>query len=144
MRLAGKTSGAQVPLLETGVMPGRMAATMGFGKEPASGVYSDDLIHAPVRVQSRKKCNENYSRHGVAITENMLCAGYDRGGVDTCQGESGGPLVVRVGSEWKLLGVTSKGRGCARPGLYGVYASGNSDGNRKVSLSGKRSCQSGR
>jgi len=46
-----------------------------------------------------------------------VCAGYEQGGVDTCQGDSGGPFV----ESGELIGITSFGEGCARPGYYGVY-----------------------
>lgn len=38
------------------------------------------------------------------------------------QGDSGGPLVSKNGSVWVQGGVVSFGRGCAEPGIPGVYA----------------------
>jgi secreted trypsin-like serine protease len=53
----------------------------------------------------------------------MLCAGYPQGGTDTCEGDSGGPLLAaRPGGELRLVGATSFGHGCAQPGKPGVYA----------------------
>ena len=63
----------------------------------------------------------------------MVCAGFDAGGVDTCQGDSGGgplaastqdplPASANDPSQWRLMGITSWGDGCARPKKPGVYA----------------------
>jgi secreted trypsin-like serine protease len=52
----------------------------------------------------------------------QVAAGFAEGGVDTCQGDSGGPLLVpAAGGEFRLVGDTSYGRGCAEPGYPGVY-----------------------
>jgi hypothetical protein len=48
----------------------------------------------------------------------MTCAGFPTGGVDTCNGDSGGPLLVN-GIE---AGITDWGTGtCGEAGTYGVY-----------------------
>lgn len=43
------------------------------------------------------------------------------GGIDACSGDSGGPLVCDVNGEATLIGIVSRGTGCAledHPGLY--------------------------
>lgn len=49
----------------------------------------------------------------------MICAQQPGGGIDACQGDSGGGLTTpaRV-----LVGVVSFGIGCGRPSHSGVYA----------------------
>ena len=43
--------------------------------------------------------------------------------IDTCQADSGGPLMMfRSDTKvWELVGITSFGQGCARPSYAGVY-----------------------
>ncbi|CAB1313538.1 unnamed protein product [Coregonus sp. 'balchen'] len=45
----------------------------------------------------------------------VLCAGPERGGKDTCQRDSGGPLICpREDGHWAMVGFTSWGKGCGR------------------------------
>lgn len=43
-------------------------------------------------------------------------------GRDTCQMDSGGPLAHKNNGKFELVGLTSRGRGCALPDYPGVYA----------------------
>ena len=52
----------------------------------------------------------------------MVCAGFQSGGVDTCFGDSGGPLEAPLqGGGYRLVGITGWGKGCAEAGFPGVY-----------------------
>jgi len=50
----------------------------------------------------------------------MVCAGVPGGGKDSCNGDSGGALVVKKSG--KQVGIVSWGIGCAKPDFPGVYA----------------------
>jgi secreted trypsin-like serine protease len=52
----------------------------------------------------------------------MVCAGYPQGGTDTCEGDSGGPLLAPVKAGFRLAGATSFGAGCGQAGKPGMYA----------------------
>ena len=66
---------------------------------------------------------------GEFLTGNMICAGVASGQRSSCNGDSGGPLMVRDGNgRWLQVGVVSWGRAplgsaqrCGHPQLYSVY-----------------------
>jgi len=74
------------------------------------------LRHASVPVTDVAYCRRAYPVK--LVPDVMICAGFEHGGVDTCQGDSGGALLVNN----KLVGVTSFGQGCALAGFPGVYS----------------------
>ena len=77
------------------------------------------LQQAQISVQSDATCSALY---GADFSNaSMLCAGPLAGGVDSCYGDSGGPLTVRDGATRTLAGAVSWGFGCAAPSNPGVY-----------------------
>nr|XP_022904675.1 cationic trypsin-like [Onthophagus taurus] len=51
-----------------------------------------------------------------------FCAGYLSGGIDSCRGDSGGPLIaLGPNSRYYLIGITSFGFDCAQPKRLGIY-----------------------
>ncbi|CAN8175921.1 unnamed protein product [Coccothraustes coccothraustes] len=82
------------------------------------------LQEAKVRLIDVQLCNSS-RWYGGAVHPQDLCAGYPRGGIDTCQGDIGGPLVCKDHAEenfW-LVGLASWGRGCARARRPGIFTS---------------------
>ncbi|XP_038009521.1 acrosin-like [Motacilla alba alba] len=94
----------------------------GWRATPDSGHPRLVLQEAKVRLIDVQLCNSS-RWYGGAVHPQDLCAGYPRGGIDTCQGDIGGPLVCkdRVGDYFWLVGLASWGKGCVgekRPGVF--------------------------
>ncbi|TNM94078.1 hypothetical protein fugu_002254 [Takifugu bimaculatus] len=78
-------------------------------------------IHLPIAEED--VCRSSTS---IRITDNMFCAGYkpeDNKRGDACEGDSGGPFVMKHPEEnrWYQMGIVSWGEGCDRDGKYGFY-----------------------
>ena len=100
-----------------------MGLVVGWGKwNEKSDVYSSKLQKVRLSIIENKNCKNWFKMAGqeIAINDEIICAGYKDGGKDACHGDSGGPLLAKISSEWSVIGVVSTGIGCARPLLPGL------------------------
>lgn len=79
------------------------------------------LREVTVPVVAKDLCRRWFAPKDMQLGDNMLCAGYEKGGRDACSGDSGGPLTLRNGTRWTLVGVISTGVACAKPRKPGIY-----------------------
>ncbi|HSD24969.1 MAG TPA: serine protease [Solirubrobacterales bacterium] len=101
--------------------PGSSVEISGWGTTSESATNTQDTLRAAtVDVLNDSSCSSAYGSDYDPST--MLCAGFQSGGVDTCSGDSGGPLQAPVGGGvYRLVGITGWGDGCARANAPGVY-----------------------
>jgi trypsin len=98
---------------------GTLETIVGWGVTEEGGDLPDRLQAARVPVTTDEYCAGAYSDFDPRT---MVCAGFPQGGVDTCQGDSGGPMFGKTSvGALRVVGTTSFGEGCARPGKPGVY-----------------------
>jgi secreted trypsin-like serine protease len=99
---------------------GTLETIVGWGVTEEDGDQPDNLQEARVPITTDQYCAGAYSDFDA---KTMVCAGFPQGGVDTCQGDSGGPMFGKNSAgALRVVGTTSFGEGCARPGRPGVYA----------------------
>lgn len=92
----------------------------GWGEIPTKGFFSHVKKIVPLPYWNRERCQKVYQYN--YIPENVICAGGEEG-IDTCRGDSGGPLT-RVGETIELWGVTSHGNiHCGTKNSPGIYTS---------------------
>ncbi|XP_071550912.1 chymotrypsinogen A-like isoform X2 [Panulirus ornatus] len=103
---------------------GATATATGWGALQYGGYEAKVLQEVELDVWGNSACQaawrEKFQDQGFTLLSSQVCAvGLDK---DTCSGDSGGPLIVKVSGRWELLGVTSYGFECAVKGLPGVYS----------------------
>ena len=105
---------------------GKKSTMTGWGLDRRGGRVQEVLKEVNAPILSNEKCTEWFRSNGnyEDITDRMVCAGISNGGRDTCQADSGGPLVSRLDTNGRfaLVGVTSWGHGCGDKNQPGVYA----------------------
>ncbi|MFH4978209.1 hypothetical protein AB6A40_004918 [Gnathostoma spinigerum] len=92
-----------------------------WGKTAWDGEKSTALKEIHVPIISPLICNSPFYYFGQMDILSMICAGYGEGGMDSCKGDSGGPLMCEVNGKWELHGLVSWGDGCAKRNRPGVY-----------------------
>lgn len=92
---------------------GKPATVIGFGATKFKGEISTRLQSASVEVRPNSDCEAGYGKLNSTI---HICAG--RAGRDSCNGDSGGPLLVGN----TVVGVVSFGYQCGQEGYPGVYS----------------------
>jgi secreted trypsin-like serine protease len=102
--------------------PDSLQDISGWGSTETSGGV-DSLLAASVPIVSDTDCGAPAIYGSDFDPATMVCAGFlGAGGVDTCSGDSGGPLQAPLeGGGYRLIGLTSWGFGCAEPDAPGVY-----------------------
>lgn len=112
-----------------------IATVLGWGHNSFGGTLQTVLQEAQVPLVENTACDRAYKSLGSydrefpqGVNEQFVCAGnITDGGVDACQQDSGGPLVVSVErgrqTYYELVGVVSFGVGCGSAAFPGVYAS---------------------
>ena len=83
--------------------------------------YSHGLREVRVPVVADDVCIHDYGkkRGGKVSPDVMICAGQT--GLDSCAGDSGGPLFAATADGYVQVGIVSWGSGCAAPERPGVY-----------------------
>uniref|UniRef100_A0A4X1VTC5 tissue kallikrein n=2 Tax=Sus scrofa TaxID=9823 RepID=A0A4X1VTC5_PIG len=96
--------------------PGTCCRVSGWGTTTSPQVtFPQTLQCANIPLRSDEECRQVYPGK---ITPNMLCAGTKKGGKDSCEGDSGGPLICNG----MLHGIISWGDfPCGQPNRPGVY-----------------------
>jgi len=129
-----------LPDKEWNLEPGTSLAVVGNGYVNYDTSATTNVLQTvEVPFISLETCKEWL--RGYTVTEDMLCAGFEKGGKDACVGDSGGPLFLPgktnrrrrdVGANststadsdtaTTLIGVVSWGINCAKANTPGVYA----------------------
>ncbi len=123
LKLQQAQSATVMPLAAANLyQPNRPATVLGWGSTKPSGrVYPVRLQQADVKLTPNDRCKKMWRDIN---TKKQVCAGL--GGkrpVDTCSGDSGGPLLFTDSDGiTRLAGLVSFGpQPCANPRRYGVY-----------------------
>ena len=105
---------------------GLMATVAGWGwtDVPINGGRQTDILQkVDVPILANDDCQRWYKEKNKTnlILDGSMCAGFEEGGKDACNADSGGPLMVEEDGRHVVVGVVNGGIGCDRPKLPGLY-----------------------
>lgn len=76
--------------------------------------------HVELPVYDHNDCKNKYRALGISVNKNQVCAG-GVFGFDTCDGDSGNPLMKVLPTGWVVEAIVSFGRGCGLEDFPAVY-----------------------
>ncbi|CAK1548943.1 unnamed protein product [Leptosia nina] len=104
---------------------GKTAHVTGWGRLYDEGPLPSVLQEVEVPIINNTACEAMYQAAGYNehIPNIFICAGWKKGGADSCEGDSGGPMVIQRDKDNRFVlgGIISWGIGCAEPNQPGVY-----------------------
>lgn len=101
--------------------PGTIATTIGWGLTSDGGQSSDVLKKLDAEIISNAECETHL---GDKVLDSTICAGKLGSNESICNGDSGGPLMVRYRSRWMQVGITSFGTNiCYQPTAFARVSS---------------------
>ncbi|CAB3239924.1 unnamed protein product [Arctia plantaginis] len=99
---------------------GNIGTVIGWGSLRESGPQPSVLQEVSIPIWSNYECKLKYGNAAPGgIVDHMLCAG--KASMDSCSGDSGGPLMVNENGRWTQVGIVSWGIGCGKGQYPGVY-----------------------
>ena len=107
--------------IATNPQPEDLVTVVGMGSDTAGAFFpTSKLRAADVLVYSYEECSMRYAIRNFSVAKDtMICAGRNNGGIDSCSGDSGGPLLDAAGRQ---VGIVSWGFSCANAIYPGVYS----------------------
>ncbi|ODM99897.1 Coagulation factor XI, partial [Orchesella cincta] len=106
---------------KTGIVVGWGVTDVKNSSKPSIPKLSEVLRKVSVPIWRNKECQDafNKAKFNFTVHESQMCAGSY--GKDTCDGDSGSPLMSKMSYDKKMevIGITIGGRGCGvLPGVY--------------------------
>jgi len=127
LQLTAKTAAPAIAMNENKLLANESTFIVGWGSMASinpdgSGSYPKYLQGAIVPVIDGNKCANLPGNYQFVNPDTQICAGFRQGGIDSCKGDSGGPLYsVTDDGNLRLAGITSWGNGCAYANQPGIY-----------------------
>ncbi|MYH54240.1 MAG: trypsin-like serine protease [Gemmatimonadetes bacterium] len=96
--------------------PGTIATVIGWGLTSVGGGGSEILRKLRAEIISNDECKTHLNEN---ILDTTICAGKQGSSESTCNGDSGGPLMVPFRSRWLQVGIVSFGTNiCYQPTAF--------------------------
>ncbi|EFX74419.1 trypsin [Daphnia pulex] len=115
---SGKVSPISLPAMGQETAAGTNVTVTGWGNLEFNNPNRPDVLNkVGIPTVSDLECRRSYGP--IDMFDSFICAGVPEGGLDSCNGDSGGPLFTS--DPQQLIGIVSWGKDCALPGYYGVY-----------------------